>query len=272
MRRLALCLATAALFVVLGGCAGEKLKERPPRAQQIVDQGQQGRAAYAKGDLPRAARLFEQALADALRIEDSEAVAVMSINLARVSRESGEPARALKVLEGVSPWHRGSIALKTAREMELLAAVLQSDLGRRELALARLAALRTQCQGACELAIGIDSLHARLTLEQGDAAGAAQLAAMAIARYRADTHPSEVANLFRVQGEARLVLGDFAAARQSLESALSIDKSLGQPGRIGQDLEALARTALAAKDKAAHAGYLARLEDVRRARAENAPR
>ena len=254
------------LVIALIGCAGEKVRERPPRAQQVIDLGTQGQAAYAKGDLPRAGRLFEQALADAMRIEDSEGVAVMSINLARVAREAGESARALKILDAVSFWHRGNLAAKTVHEMDLLGAVLLADLDRRDEALARLQALRERCQAACETAIGIDSLQARLLLEKGDAGNAVQLASAAIERFRSNANQLELANLFRVQGEAHLALGDFQAALKSLESALSIDKSLGQPAKIAQDLEALARSALAAGDKAAHAGYLARLEEVRQAR------
>jgi len=257
---------------MLTGCAGEKIKERPPRAQQLIDLGRQGQSAYVKGDLPRAVRLFEQALMDARRIEDSEGVAVMSINLARVSRESGDSTRALKTLESVSPWHRSNVSTRSVEEMELLTAVLLSDLDRRDEALARLQALRDQCQSTCETAIGIDSLQARLMLEHGQAGIAVQLATAAIARFRGHANQLEVANLFRVQGEAQLALGDFPAARQSLESALSVDKSLSQPARIAQDLEALARAALAAGDGVAHAGYSARLEEVRQARTGNTPR
>ncbi len=263
--RLAACLVLALL---LAGCAGEKIRERPPRAQQVIDLGQQGQAAYFKGDLPRAARLFGQGLTEAMRIEDSEGVGVMSINLARISREAGDSARALKILDTVSAWHRGNLVAKTRQEMDLLAAVLLSDLARRDEALGRLQALREQCAATCEIAIaiGIDSLQARLLLEQGEAAASARLAQAAIERFRSHGNPLEVANLFRVEGEAQLALGNYPAARQALESALGIDKSLGQPAKIAQDLEALARNALAAKDAAAHAGYLARLEEVRRAR------
>jgi len=261
--RLAACLVLA---VLLAGCAGEKIRERPPRAQQVIDLGQQGQAAYFKGDLPRAARLFGQGLTEAMRIEDSEGVGVMSINLARISRESGDSAGALATLEAVSPWHRGNLAIRTRQEMDLLAAVLLSDLAQRDEALRRLQALREQCAATCEIAIGIDSLQARLLLEKGQAAASVRLAQAAIERFRSHGNPLEVANLFRVEGEAHLALANYPAARQALESALGIDKSLGLPAKIAQDLEALARNALAAKDMPAHAGYLARLEEVRQAR------
>jgi tetratricopeptide (TPR) repeat protein len=254
------------LAISLGGCAGEKVKERPPRAQQVIDLGQQGQVAYSKGDLPRAARLFDRALTDAMRIEYSEGVAIMSINLARVTRETGDSAGALKLLDAVSPWHRSNIAARTAQEMDLLVAVLLTDVKRRDEALTRLLALRERCNAACETAIGIDSLQARVLLEKDDAASAVQVAGAAIDRFRAHGNQLEVANLFRVQGEAYLALGNFPAARQSMENALSIDKSLSQPAKIEQDLEALVRYAMAAKDMAAHAGYLARLEEVRLAR------
>lgn len=260
------------LALLLAGCAGEKMMERPPRAQQVIDLGQQGQAAYFRGDLPRAERLFAQALTDARRIEDSAGVAVMSLNLARVTRETGDSARALKILDAVSSWHRSNIAATASQEMDLLAAVLLSDLERRDEALARIQALREHCRAACETAIGIDSLHARLLLENGAAGNAAQLATTAIDRFRVSGNPLELANLFRVQGEARLALGDFPAARQALENALSMDKSQSQPAKIAQDLEALARSALAAGDMAAHAGYLARLDEVRQAQAAKASR
>ena len=271
MSRLALYLVYALAVMLITGCAGEKIKERPSRVQQVIDQGRQGQAAFFKGDMSRAGRLFEFALTDAMRIEDSEGIAVMSINLARVSRESGASERALKILEAVSPWHRSSISARTAQEMDLLTAVLLSDLGRRDEALARLQELRDRCQSACELVIGMDSLQARLMLEKGDASGAVHRATAAIASFRSHGNQIELANLFRVQGEAHLALGDFDVARQSLESALGIDKSLGQPAKIAQDLEALARNALAAKDTPAHTGYMARLEEVRRAQIVHTP-
>ena len=267
--RLAACLA---LVLLTAGCAAEKARERPLRAQQVIELGQQGQAAFFQGDLARAARLFHRALTDAMRIEDSEGVAIMSINLARVARESGDSAGGLARLDAVSSWHRRNLTAKADQEMELLAAVLLSDLGQPDPALMRLQALRDQCQYVCDMALGLDSLQARLILEKGDAASATRLANAAIERFRNTADRLELANLFRVLGEAHLALGDFQAARQSLENGLSIDKSLGLPGKIALDLEALARTALAAKDTTAHAGYVARLEEVRLTRAGKSTR
>ena len=254
------------LAAVVAGCAGQQAKERPPRAQQVIELGQQGQAAYVKGELPRAGHLFEQALGKAMQIEDSEGVGLMSINLARVARESNGSARALGILEAVSPWHRSKLSPRTAQELNLLAAVLLSDLARHREAHAILQGLRDQCQSSCDLAIGIDSLQARLLLEQGDAGIAAEMAMAAIARFRDTTNRLELANLLRLRGEACLALGDFPAALQSLEDALGVDKMLGQPTKIALDLEALARAALAAGDAGAHAGYLARLKEVRQGR------
>lgn len=264
--------AVLLLGLGLGGCAGGALKELPPRELKVIELGRQGQTAYLRGDLERAGRLFGQALGDARRIEDSEGVAVMSVNLARVQREAGDSGKALATLEAVSPWHRDHIAAATGQEMDLLAAVLQSDLGRPDVALARVQALGEQCRSSCAMAIGIDSLQARLLLEKGDAAAAAKLTGAAIGRFGAHANRLELANLWRVQGEAHLALGDLAAARQSLDHALGIDKALAQPAKIAQDLDALARSALAAGDTAAHAGYLARLEEVRQARAGRSSR
>lgn len=260
-------LAWLVLAALLSACGGEPLVTRAPRAQQVIDLGQQGQAAYFKGDLARAARLFEQALAAAQRIEDSEGVVLMSLDLARVTREAGDSAGAWQRLAAIAPWHRAGIGAATARQLDLQSAVLLSDLQRRDEALALLRSLRERCRAACELAIGIDSLEARLRLENGDAQGAAQLATTALAIFGGHGKRLEVANLLRVAGEAQLALGDFAAAVRELESALAIDKSLAQPGKIALDLEVLTRAALAAGDSAAHAGYRARLEEVRQTQA-----
>jgi tetratricopeptide (TPR) repeat protein len=265
MIRLAIGLLVAAL---LGACAGEKIDERPPLAQRVFELGKEGHAAYKKGDLARARRLFELALHDALQIEDSAGVVTLTLNLARIAREQGESAKGLARLESVSAWHRQPIPPLPAhlkQEIDLLEAVLLADLGRADAALLRLTALRQRCPPECALAIGADSLQARLILEKGETKRALDLATAALNRFHTHDNRLEVANLLRVQGEARLAQGDFAAARQSLEEALKIDKAQAQPAKIALDLDALSRTAFAAQDSAAHALYQGRLDELRRA-------
>ena len=248
---------------LLGACAEPALIHRPPLAQRIFDAGKEGQAAYLKGHLPRAQRLFEQALRDATSIEDSEGVAVMSLNLARVARELGASADALARLESVSAWHRRHSPAHLDQEIDLLAAVLLADLGRVEESLTRLRALREKCPQECALSMGADSLQARLMLEKGEATAALALASAALDRFSTHGNRQEVANLFRVQGEARLALGDFATARQALEAALTIDKTLALPAKIALDLDALSH---AAQDSAAHARYQERLDELKQAR------
>ena len=251
---------------LLGACAEPALIHRPPLAQRIFDAGKEGQAAYLKGHLPRAQRLFEQALRDAMSIEDSEGVAVMSLNLARVARELGASADALARLESVSAWHRSHSPAHLDQEIDLLAAVLLADLGRVEESLTRLRVLREKCPQECALSMGADSLQARLMLEKGEATAALALASAALDRFSTHGNRQEVANLFRVQGEARLALGDFATARQALEAALTIDKTLALPAKIALDLDALSHAALAAQDSAAHARYQERLDELKQAR------
>lgn len=260
MIRLAICLLAVAL---LGACAGEQAHRRPPLAQRVFDQGKEGQAAYLKGDLRRAQRLFELAWRDALQIEDSAGVAVMALSLARVARESGASAAGLARLESVSDWHRTSIPARLQQEIELLTAVLLADLGRTDAALLQIAALREKCPNICELSVGADGLQARLTLEKGDARRALDLAETALAAFRTHENQQEVANLFRVQGEADLALGDFSGARRALEEALNIDKTLALPAKIALDLSSLARVALAAQDTEARARYQGRLDELR---------
>ncbi len=268
MRR-ALCLL---LVLLIGACAGGKVNERAPLAQRIFDLAQEGQAAYLKGDLPRARRLFELALNDAMRIEDSEGVVAMAINLARVARESGAVSDALARLDALSAWHRSAIPAPLDSEVDLLSAVLLADLGRLDAALLRLGVLREKFGRADGLSIGADSLQARLVLEKGDARQARDLAGAALARFREHDNRQEFANLLRVHGEASLSLGDFSVARLALEEALGIDKALAQATKVALDLEALVRTTWAAQDRAAHARYRERLDDVMRAQLSRAPK
>jgi tetratricopeptide (TPR) repeat protein len=268
MIRLAIGLLAAAL---LGACAGEQAHRRPPLAQRVFDLGKEGQTAYLKGDLPRARRLFESAWRDALQIEDSAGVAVMALNLARVARESGASAAGLARLESVSDWHRRSIPARLKQEIDLLTAVLLADLGQANAALLQIAALRENCPSICEGAVGADGLQARLTLEKGDARRALDLAETALSRFRTHENQQEVANLLRVQGDARLALGDFSSARRALEEALNIDKALALPAKIALDLASLARAALAAQDTEARARYQGRLDELRGHLKQSAP-
>lgn len=268
MKRLAMLWVAAAW---LAGCAGQPVEERPPLARRVAELGKEGQDAYFKGDLARARRLFELALRDARQVEDSAGVVAMSLNLARVQRESGDSAGALTRLEQLPDWQRGTIPAALAGELDLASATLLADSGRRDVALVRLAALRDRCAADCELAIGIDSLQARLLLESGAAQSALDLAGQALGRYPAHRNRAEQANLLRVQGEASRALGDLLSSQKALEAALALDKALAQPAKIVLDLQALAETALAAGDASAHAHYLARRNEILRARQTGAP-
>jgi tetratricopeptide (TPR) repeat protein len=119
--------------------------------------------------------------------------------------------------------------------------------------------------------VGADGLQARLTLEKGDARRALDLAETALSRFRTHENQQEVANLLRVQGDARLALGDFSSARRALEEALNIDKALALPAKIALDLASLARAALAAQDTEARARYQGRLDELRGHLKQSAP-
>lgn len=251
---------------LLAACAGQQVEEPPLLARRVAELGKEGQDAYFKGDLVRARRLFELALRDARQVEDSAGVVAMSLNLARVQRESGDSAGALARLEKLPDWQRGAIPAALAAELDLASATLLADGGRRDESLSRLEVLRGRCAADCNLAIGIDSLQARLLLEGGEAQRALDLASQALGRYSAHRNRAERANLLRVQGEASRALGDLPSSRKALEAALALDKALAQPAKIALDLQALAETALAAGDASAHAHYLARRNEILRAR------
>mgnify|MGYP001367736416 CR=1 FL=1 len=90
-------------------------------------------------------------------------------------------------------------------------------------------------------------------LTRGDAGAALALAGQALAVNRGRNAREETANSLRLQAEARIRQKEFAAALVPLGDALLLDKSLGLPERIEQDLRFLAE---------AHAG-LGREDEAR---------
>jgi len=86
----------------------------------------------------------------------------------------------------------------------------------------------------------IANIHSAIVLGTGDAVSSLAWGERAAAANR-NTSPLEYANSLRLLAAANLALGQFENARSQLGEALDLDKSLGLPLKIREDLLLLAR-------------------------------
>jgi tetratricopeptide (TPR) repeat protein len=93
----------------------------------------------------------------------------------------------------------------------------------------------TWCVAACSLASVMDNARAAIALRERDGDQALHWAERAASASR-DDFPLEYANALRHMGEARLMRGEFTMALRLADEALAVDKALGLPDKIRQDL------------------------------------
>ena len=247
-------LLSFALALLLVACAGAPKAPESAPLMQAADYNRRGEAALKRRDYRRALLWYEAALRADLSIENLDGIAMNSLNLARVHQLLGENTLAHQrldaVLNGGAPFPREHMIAARLRKTMLYQAA--GDLDAAASSVAQAADL---CKdNACALQGTLLNLSAGLALARGDASGALALAGQALAVNRGRDAREETANTLRMQAEARMRQKEFAAALAPLQEALALDKALGLPERIEQDLRRLAE---------AHAG----LGDAEEARA-----
>ena len=228
------------LALLLAACAGApKAPENAPLVH-AVNYNRRGEAALKRGDYRRALTWYEAALRADLSVENLNGVATNSLNLARVHQLLGESAlghqRLDAVLNGGAPFLREQIVAAWLRK-----AMLYQAAGELDAAASSAAQAADLCKdSACAWQGTLLNVGAGLALARGDTGGALALAGQALAVNRGRNAREETANALRLQAEARIRQKEFAQALTPLEEALALDKALGLPGRIEQDLRRLA--------------------------------
>ncbi|MFH1605482.1 MAG: hypothetical protein ABIH03_16425 [Pseudomonadota bacterium] len=233
-------LSCALGLALLVACAGAPKEPQNARLAQAADYHRRGAFALKQGDYRRALALYEAALRADLSVENLDGVAVNSINLARVHQLLGENARAHQrldaVLGGGAMFSRELIAAARLRK-----AILYQAAGDFNAAASWVAQTAELCKdSACIWQGTLLNLRARLARARGDFVGALGLAAQALEINRGRDAREESANSLRLQAEARIGRKEYDAALAPLNEALALDKALGLPDRIEQDLLHLA--------------------------------
>lgn len=256
--RLTMRAAVAILCGVLFSGCGQVEELRSARLEQATEFNQRAQRAFQRGEYQAAAKLYEQALLVDVAIENEQGIALNTLSLARVHQVLGDSAVAQKLLDRLledKALHYAPEHLAEAAAQKALLRLQADDVDGAALWADKAAAL---CSADCRISGVIDNLRTGIALRSNDADKALQLGERAISA-NSDV-PLEHANALRLTASARLLRNEADAALGLLEQALTIDKSLGLPEKIRQDLlltaqayDKLGRTELAAqcRDRAA---------------------
>lgn len=220
-------------IVLLSAC-GHVEELRSARLEQATDFNQRGQRAFQRGEYQAAATLYENALQVDVAIENEGGIAINTLNLARVNQVLGKTELAQRLLDRLledkalryAPAHLAEAALQMA-----LLRLQQNDVAGAVLWVDKAAAY---CAADCRLSGVIDNVRAGIALRENDAGKALRLSEGA-ASANSDV-PLEYANSLRLMASARLMQNEPDAALRLSEEALLIDKSLGLPEKIRQDL------------------------------------
>lgn len=227
-----------ALLVVLAGCASQP-DTRSLRHKQAMEWAAQGERAYLGGNLARSEQYYEKALQSNIGIENADGIAANLLSLAQLHIERGEYERA-----------EAKLQLVLANKDGLFASGAQADAAARRAQLALLgkqpdkaAGFAQQAQALCQACASqaaIFNLRAQAAFALGQAQAAADLADQAAAAADKAQQFVELANAKRLLGAIRLHLKAAAEAVPPLDNALVLDKQLGLPRKIAEDLRLLA--------------------------------
>jgi len=255
--------SAAAAALLCAGCSTPPSAPLPPVGARAADANARAAALVRSGDHAAAARRYEEALALARSVEDTDAIAVNAINLSIVYQWLGRDGAARDALKVVLDDPKRPFPERRRMQAELRRSILELASNNPAGAAEWIGRAERRCAGlACEAAPALLNLKSQLALEGGQPAEAARLAQAAADSARSRAERSELANALRNMGRAKLASGEPAAAAAAFEQALVIDHALADPRKIHADLVELARASAAAGDREAARGYLERAQTV----------
>jgi tetratricopeptide (TPR) repeat protein len=221
-------------LVLLTAC-GHVEETRSARQQQATEFNQRAQRAFQRGEYRVAASFYENALQIDVAIENVNGIAINLLNLAKVNQALGNTAVAQRYLDSLlqdkalqySPAHLASAAVQKSllhlQENDAVGAVIWVDKA------------AANCTTDCKLAGVIDNARASIALRASNVDKALYWSERAASENK-DASPLEYANSLRLSASAKLLKNEPDTALHLLDEALVIDKSLGLPEKIRQDL------------------------------------
>jgi tetratricopeptide (TPR) repeat protein len=228
------------LVLLLSACGSKEPAARSVRQEQAVEFNQRAQRAFLRGEYQAAVGLYESALQLDAAIENEEGIAVNLLNLARVNQTLGKSALAQQYLDrllGEKALHFPATHLAAAATQYGLIRLQAGDVASAKTWLDKAA---EYCASDCVSSGVIANLRANIAIQSNDKEQALAWSERAVSANK-DGVQIEYANALRLSAQARLLREEFGAALPLLEQALGIDKTLGLPDKIRQDLVFLAQ-------------------------------
>lgn len=232
--RIRLIFAIACGLLLLSACSHVE-EVRSARLEQATEYNQRAQRAFLRGEYQAAAELYENALLLDVAIENVNGIAINTLNLARVNQVLGNAALAQRYLDSLledKALKYPPAQLAAAAVQKSLLRLQQDDVAGAGEWVEKAAAW---CASDCMLAGVIDNARASIALRGNDADKALLWGERGASKNK-DASPLEYANSLRLTAEARLMKGEPDAALRVSEEALALDKTLGLPEKIRQDL------------------------------------
>lgn len=239
---------------LLTGC-GHVEEMRSARQQQATEFNQRAQHSFQRGEYQVAAAFYEKALQLDVAVENVDGIAINALNLAKVNQVLGKTElaqRYLDVLLEDKALHYQPVHLAAAAVQKSLLLLQGNDVAGATVWADKAAAY---CTADCGLAGVIANSRASIALRAKDADKALEWGERAAAINK--NVPLEYANSLRLMATARLMKNELEAALRLSDEALAIDKTLGLPEKIRQDLLLSAQ----AHEKSGHAELAAQYRD-----------
>jgi tetratricopeptide (TPR) repeat protein len=242
-------------LILLSACSHVE-EMRSARQEQATEFNQRAQRAFQRGEYQAAAELYGNALQLDVAIENVNGIAINMLNLARVNQALGKPALAERYLDSLledKALHYAPAQLAAAAVQKSLLRLQDNDVASATIWVGKAA---EYCVPDCTLSGVIDNARAGIALRANDADKALQWSERAASENK-NASPLEYANSLRLTASARLVKNEPDTALHLSEESLLIDKSLGLPEKIRQDLLLSAQ----AHEKLGHAEQAAQYRD-----------
>ena len=234
------CVVAILCGLLLLSACGHVEETRSPRLEQATDFNKRAQRAFNRGEYQAAASLYENALQLDVAVENVNGIAINTLNLARVNLVMGKTDLAERYLDRLledKSLHYAPVHLASAAVQKSLIRSQQDDAA----GAANWAEKAAEyCASKCAINGVIDNARANVALRANDADKAVHWSEHAAAENK-NSSPLEYSNSLRLLASAKLMKNEDEAAFQLLNEALDVDKALGLPEKIRQDLLLLAR-------------------------------
>lgn len=226
--------------LLLSACGQQAPMVRSQRQEQAIELNQRAQRAFMRGEYQTADGLYGDALKFDIAIENADGIAINLLNLARVNLVLERPKIAQMYLDRILKDKALQYSAAHLAAASVQYSLLRLWAGDVTSAMSWADKASEYCVSDCKLSGVIANLRANIAIQSNDAEQALYWSGHAVSSNK-NGSKIEYANALRLHGQAKMMKQEFEASLSILDEALSIDKALGLPEKIRQDLILLAQ-------------------------------